>query len=87
MPLVSKATATTTLKSGKVKVKAGYKEVETKTGKKMYFSVKKEEKPKEKSKEKPKEEKEKVEKKPRKPRKKKQSVLKVEENPDELEFD
>lgn len=38
MPLVSKATATTTLKNGKTKLNKGYREVHTSNGKIMYFT-------------------------------------------------
>jgi len=38
MPLVSKATATITLKNGKVKLNKGYREVHTSNGKIMYFT-------------------------------------------------
>ena len=95
MPLVSKATATTTLKNGKVKLNKGFREVETKTGKKMYFSDVK------KTTEKPKKEKavkaqaeagradnpvEKV-KKVRKSKKTLEPVVQVDLDPEELEFD
>jgi hypothetical protein len=93
MPLVSKATATTTLKNGKVKLNKGFREVETKTGKKMYFSdVKKTtEKPKKQKVEKA-EKAEQVEevvkvKRVRKSKKTPEPVVQVELDPEELEFD
>ena len=72
MVLVSKSTACKTLKNGKTKINKGYREVQTKNGRVMYFTD---------DAKKPK-----AEKKPRK-KKDSSPVVSVEENPPAVEFE
>ena len=72
MVLVSKSTACKTLKNGKTKINKGYREVQTKNGRVMYFTDDKPDKPKEK--------------KPRK-KKEVVAAVSVEENPPVVEFE
>lgn len=71
MVLVSKSTACKTLKNGKTKLNKGFREVQTKNGRVMYFTV---------------DEKPKPEKKPRK-KKEAVAAVEVEQQPEVVEFE
>ena len=71
MVLVSKSTACKTLKNGKTKINKGYREVQTKNGRVMYFTD---------------DAKPKVEKKPRK-KKAVVAAVEVEQQPEIVEFE